>query len=260
VVEVSVRSEKREIMSSKLIAYAAATAAMGLAGAKANAAIVYTDPDTKPLQYPMGGSYPGNGGINVDFNGDYVPDDPSTADNEQVNSEIFVGSLTVGRPATHVLKRQESGPGGVNGTATGSTFFAVAGSNDDPAALNAGDLIGPTSTFGNTFDVDPGDSAEDDAVLLDAASGGGNFPASSGTTRYIGLRFAFRDTPSELHYGWIGLQNLDGTTGAGVVTDWAYESTPDTAITAGAVPEPTGLALLALGAAAGVVVRPRRRV
>lgn len=51
------------------------------------------------------------------------------------------------------------------------------------------------------------------------------------------------------------------STGANRVTDvtiidWAYESTPDTAISAGAVPEP-GTALL--GAVSSVMVALRRR-
>ncbi len=74
-------------------------------------------------------------------------------------------------------------------------------------------------------------------------------------TEYVGFKFLIT---GQTHYGWanitLGDQNL-------TVNDWAYESSPNTAIAASAVPEPAqsaaGLGLLALGAA-GVATFKRR--
>ena len=40
------------------------------------------------------------------------------------------------------------------------------------------------------------------------------------------------------HYGWIHIENLFGSNW-GQISDWAYETRPDTPILAGAVPEPS---------------------
>ncbi len=71
----------------------------------------------------------------------------------------------------------------------------------------------------------------------------------AGLDGYLGIRFYIG---SELHYGWIRLNLNNGypAQAIGYVTEWAYNSVPDQAIAAGVVPEPSTLALLALGAAA----------
>lgn len=57
------------------------------------------------------------------------------------------------------------------------------------------------------------------------------------------------------YYGWMQLSNPLPLVN-GQVLDWAYESSPNTAIAAGAVPEPSTLALLALsGVVAGILRR-----
>jgi hypothetical protein len=62
------------------------------------------------------------------------------------------------------------------------------------------------------------------------------------TDAYAGMRL---DVAGSLYYGWIHIQNFGGNWGQ--VSDWAYETRPGTQILAGAVPEPSSAALLAVG-------------
>lgn len=91
------------------------------------------------------------------------------------------------------------------------------------------------------------------------AAGGPNGSVTPGTFAFVGFRFTAADG---VHFGYVRL-----AVNAGII-DFdnvgamraAYESTPNTAITTGAVPEPGTMALLALGAAGvlGAVVKRRR--
>ncbi len=76
------------------------------------------------------------------------------------------------------------------------------------------------------------------------------FPATgpfAGVDGYLGIRFY---SGSNLHYGWIRLDFDNGFPNVpqGFLTEWAYSSVPGQPITAGAVPEPSTVALIALGA------------
>lgn len=78
------------------------------------------------------------------------------------------------------------------------------------------------------------------------------FPVA-GRTGFIGVEFPQN---GELHYGWINITGAaDGT--SVTINDWAFESEPNVAIAAGAIPEPSSLALLASG---GVLAFRRKRV
>ena len=85
--------------------------------------------------------------------------------------------------------------------------------------------------------------------------GPGTNAVAPGTQAYAGFRF---NLPDGTHYGWILL-----SINAGIIdfTRAAYETTPNTAIATGAVPEPSTLAGLAVGAVAlvGAVAKRRRR-
>lgn len=77
-----------------------------------------------------------------------------------------------------------------------------------------------------------------------------------GTQRYAGFRFV--DNVGATHYGWILLSVSAGSID---FVSAAYQATANTAILAGAVPEPGTMAALALGAVGvlGAVVRRRRQ-
>lgn len=75
---------------------------------------------------------------------------------------------------------------------------------------------------------------------------------------YLGFRFDNGATPTDKHYGWV---RATGDASGAVLTlnEWGYESDVNTAIEAGAVPEPSSLALLALGACAMGSYRRRQK-
>ena len=70
------------------------------------------------------------------------------------------------------------------------------------------------------------------------------------TEGYVGIQFFAADG---LHYGWIRV--LGGFENDGTILDYAYNSVPGQTITVGAVPEPSTLAVLAVGAAAFCFIR-----
>ena len=74
----------------------------------------------------------------------------------------------------------------------------------------------------------------------------------SNTNAYAGFQLS---VGGENYLGWLYIQNLG--LNIGQITSWAYQSSPNTSIPAGAVPEPTTLTLLAIGAAA-LLVRQRK--
>ncbi len=68
---------------------------------------------------------------------------------------------------------------------------------------------------------------------------------------YLGVSFSLADG---IHYGWVAIRLPMGGSAfppefTPIVTGWAYEMRPDTPILAGAIPEPSGGTLLALGTA-----------
>jgi hypothetical protein len=63
---------------------------------------------------------------------------------------------------------------------------------------------------------------------------------------YFGVQFT-NEAGGTNHFGWVAIQfGADAATRS--ITGWAYESTPNAAIPAGAIPEPSTYALLAAGA------------
>ncbi len=78
--------------------------------------------------------------------------------------------------------------------------------------------------------------------------------------KFAGLRFNIVPSPAvtNTHYGWVKLSVHVGLTNI-TVHSYAYETTPDTLILAGAVPEAGSLALLAAGAAGVLAMRKKRK-
>ena len=110
--------------------------------------------------------------------------------------------------------------------------------NNAPAALAAGTIIGPQSDFSTSYD----------GTLRNQGTGEGNFTADNraDNPQYIGVQFQLEPGGTQ-YYGWIGFDITNASDLTGVVTGYAYEDSGGP-IAAGAVPEPSGLALLALGA------------
>jgi hypothetical protein len=88
-------------------------------------------------------------------------------------------------------------------------------------------------------------------------AGYGVQPWDATTHGYIGVRFT---TSAQQYLGWAELTLNHATPGA-VLNSYAYDSTPNTQITAGegAVPEPSSMALFAAGAAGLAILRRRRK-
>jgi hypothetical protein len=133
------------------------------------------------------------------------------------------------------------GGGSSNQSSYGLKTVDLAGNS---AILAPGTAIGPVSNF--------------------FAGPGGSQPnlIPDGTVGIIGFIFdiasvdGFAVSTTFTNYGWFRLE-VNAATG-GKIVDWAYESTPGLAIAAGAVPEPSALGLLAMGAMGVGGLRRRR--
>ena len=62
---------------------------------------------------------------------------------------------------------------------------------------------------------------------------------------FVGLKFESADGT---HYGWLDIEGVPNGGSYFFVHGWAYETTPDVGIVAGAVPEPSSVVLFTIGA------------
>lgn len=124
-------------------------------------------------------------------------------------------------------------------------------------ALGNGTIINAASPFSTSTQITLGSRYLSGGVPMfygGFAAGGPNGSVPPGTFAFAGFRFTAADGT---HFGWINL-----AVDAGTITfvSAAFESIAGTAITAGAIPEPSTLAMLALGAAGvfGTAIKRRR--
>lgn len=133
----------------------------------------------------------------------------------------------------------------IQGLFANGNAVAVPGSGafpSNPAYLPFGSVIGPDSTF------------LDSGAFVALSGAFGNWITSEPLRGVIGVRFG---NEGNIHYGFADI-TIDADS---IVTlhGYAFESTPNTAITAVMVPEPSTYAVL-LGALALAVVAVRRRL
>lgn len=130
--------------------------------------------------------------------------------------------------------------------------------NNVAANLSPGTLIGPLPPDSSTA------WTTDDKVLYDLTGGSPSGHFAPGSPGYAGLSFQSTTDATQVYYGWAQFQTIQGSKEgpSGTLIDFAYESTPNTAIVVGdtgPVPEPGSLALLATGAAGLAAYRGRRK-
>jgi len=129
------------------------------------------------------------------------------------------------------------------------------------AAVNQGTSIGSSLTpilnaqwYNNQKDQFGYATIGAEALIDQQLSVIGNFAGLS--SAYIG--FDLVDNGNN-YYGWIQVSNpLNDVYGD--IVDWAYQSSPNTSIIVGAVPEPSAFALLAIGSVSLIWCSNRRRL
>jgi hypothetical protein len=144
----------------------------------------------------------------------------------------------------------------------GSNRILVNSTNGYDAALSFGTLILGTP--------DPSFEWKSGRFAAGRVSDWSNYPPDPDTewrgllgengNTYIGISF---DVAGSTHYAWVnialGLEGLHGFENP-ITTSWAYESTPDTPIIAGAIPEPSTGILSMIGSLGLLqLARSRRR-
>ncbi|BBO31336.1 PEP-CTERM sorting domain-containing protein [Lacipirellula parvula] len=85
---------------------------------------------------------------------------------------------------------------------------------------------------------------------------GADFYNFVGTDKYVGLKWDIGG--GNFSFGWARIDVSAANNGTATLLSYAYESTPNASIIAGAVPEPSTLALLAAGGGAVALQRRRR--
>lgn len=249
---------KRTVLTRATTGLAGALAIAG--GSSAYGAIVNVAPPADLTNTPGGGTVPPGGGTQTgtfsfwDVNSDGTNDFfffnryPNTAPGG--SGVVWQENMN---PATAALAT-------TNGVISYAGAFVRYGT-----ALTLGSTIGPAqTTFSTATQVTLGSRYSYGAAGVYNYGGFASGPNATtgavapGTNAYAGFRFNAADGT---HYGWV-LLNVN--TGLIDFTSAAYQSTPATAITAGAtaVPEPGTMAALALGAVAvgGSIIKRRRAV
>jgi PEP-CTERM motif len=210
---------------------AAAAMALGLAAATlpAQAVVVYSGPVNLAVPNTAIGLY-----LNVVTGTSYsgpntFPSLGGPGQNYDLNMYVTGGAWTLFSPGTS----GQSTPTPVPTTSKGYVAVSATGAASN---LAVGTLIGGSSVF---------NTGTPDASAL----------ATGGTT-ILGFRFRNEgpdltvSTDDTVHFGWARFNLAPGGGSAGTLIDYAFESTPLTAIAAGVttpIPEPASLALFGAG-------------
>ena len=206
-------------VNTRLAGYAALAGAALAAPAVADAAIIYSGPVV----------------INI----------PSTTSGIYINVVTGLAGTNAGTPGWDINPWNTSalefftpspGPAGAGEmVGTGGTYFN----------LTLGTLISAASTF-----ADAGTTAINPGTPL-------NFSSSN---NIMGFRFINEAAGNVVEYGWVRI-SLSATAGGQprAVVEYAYENDPQFGILAGAVPEPSTIALLGVMAAGALGVRAWRK-
>lgn len=259
---------------ARLAGYLAAAGAVGTALASDAEAVIVYDTTVQPFGI--------NGAVPIDFNGDGQVDYEIDHDRVDLGGGNVVDYLQLDKNDTNGASGGENpcpidvfDTFPLNGTDANNTFDAgyvipTGTQGDYPAALGAGTLIGPASSFDFQETVDFQSSGktiranrliDEDAGQCDQAicgltaaqvqvpTNGPNFLGLGEEVGYLGVRMHMADdgVNSHITYGWIGIRITNEADATGEVVGWGYE-TSGAPIRAGQVPEP-GTLLTALAGA-----------
>ena len=160
---------------------------------------------------------------------------------------------------------QGQGPIYINLDNAGQNEFAIAAFlssvrvNPYNIGAQASKTLTSMSYYVNSFaagaSIGPG-AAESTGARFAGRQVGPDFYNFVGTDKYVGLKWDIGG--GNFNYGWARVDVSAANNGTATLFSYAYESTPNAPITAGAIPEPSSLALLAAGGGAAALKRRRR--
>jgi hypothetical protein len=252
---------KRSMLDRKLAGYVAAVVSGSLVAKEVGAVVI----SNSSVQ-----SFGINGAVPIDFNGDGQVDFEIDHDRVDLGGGLLVDYLQLDKNDTNGSPMTGENPCPIdvfdtfdtNSTPANDTFDAAyvipAAQGDYPAALLAGQEIGPLSMFdfqeGDNFqgtgitiranrliDEDAGQCDEAICGLTDAQTydptSPANFIGLGGQTRYLGVKMDFQSAggsnTSQVNYGWIGIRITNEADATGQVVGWGYETEIGTSILAG---------------------------
>ncbi|MBL9166057.1 MAG: PEP-CTERM sorting domain-containing protein [Planctomycetaceae bacterium] len=265
-------------IEGRLAAYLAAVGGGVALAADAEAAVV-----ANTTVQPFGV----NQEVNIDFNNDGQVDFQVDHDRVDANGSVLdylqIDKNDVNGAANPLVfpTGTETFPiGATIANDQGAASYVAQALGSYPSALNLNDVVGPASFFdfqeGNNFNgtgkaIRANRLVDEDATQIDqilggrtaaqvqVPSNGPNFGSVAGEVDYIGLRMKLNGS-SQFNYGWVGVRIDSQADATGAVVGYAYESTPNVPIKAGAVPEPSSALLALAGGIALVGAAARRRL
>jgi opacity protein-like surface antigen len=268
-------------LDGRLAAYLAAVGGAAAASSTAQAAVV-----GNATVQPFGV----NGEVSIDFNTDGQIDFQIDHDRYNLNGndlDYLQIDKNDANSETDPLPFNDTAtfpPGATTANDTNGAGYVISPNQigSYPAALDAGTVIGPTSSFdwqeGTNFDntgrwIRANRLIDEDATQIDQAVGGRapsgvqvplngpNFDGLGGEVHYLGLEMELNNA-GLTNYGWVGIRIDNEADATGAVVGYAYQSIPGRQILAGdLVPEPASIFMAAGGALAliGAAICRRRK-